>query len=131
MRIHITSVLVDDQERAHRFYTEILGFRTKVDIPLGDHRWLTVVSPEDPEGTQLLLEPNAHPAVPPFQAAMLEDGIPWTSFAVADVRSEFERLSAQGVTFTQPPVDHGPVITAVFEDTCGNLLQIEQKKEEA
>ena len=131
MRIHIASVLVDDQERAHRFYTEILGFQTKVDIPLGDHRWLTVVSPEDPEGTQLLLEPNAHPAVPPFQAAMLEDGIPWTSFAVTDVESEYARLVEHGVTFTQPPVDHGPVITAVFEDTCGNLLQIEQRKEEA
>ena len=126
MRIHITSVLVDDQEKAHRFYTDVLGFRTKVDVPIGEHRWLTVVSPEEPEGTQLLLEPNVHPAVPPFQAALLEDGIPATSFAVTEIHEEYERLRERGVTFTQPPVDHGPVITAVFEDTCGNLLQIEQ-----
>ena len=124
MRINVTSVLVDDQERALRFYADVLGFVPKTDIPLGEHRWLTVVSPEDPGGTELLLEPDAHPAARPFKAALVEDGIPFTSFGVADVQAEYERLRALGVTFTQQPVEMGPVTTAVFDDTCGNLIQI-------
>ena len=127
MRINLSSVLVDDQEKALRFYTETLGFRKKHDIPLGEHRWLTVVSPEDPDGTELVLEPDEHPAVEPFKSALVEDGIPVTSFAVEDVAEEHRRLNALGVTFTQPPTDYGTVITAVFDDTCGNLIQIAQK----
>jgi catechol 2,3-dioxygenase-like lactoylglutathione lyase family enzyme len=123
-RITLTSVLVDDQTKAFDFYTRILGFLPKLDIPMGEHRWLTVVSDQDPEGTQLVLEPDAHPAAGPFKAALVEDGIPYTSFGVDDVRAETERLTALGVRFTQPPVAMGPVITAVFEDTCGNLIQI-------
>jgi catechol 2,3-dioxygenase-like lactoylglutathione lyase family enzyme len=125
MRIYITSVLVDDQEKALRFYTDVLGFVKKNDIPLGGGaRWLTVVSPDDPQGTELLLEPDAHPAAGPFKAALVDDGIPATSFAVDDVQAEFERLSGLGVRFTQEPVEMGPVTTAVFDDTCGNLIQI-------
>jgi catechol 2,3-dioxygenase-like lactoylglutathione lyase family enzyme len=116
--------LVDDQDKALRFYTEILGFVPKNDIPLGHARWLTVVSPDDPEGTELVLEPDEHPAVKPFKKALVEDGIPYTSFAVDDVGKEYERLQALGVRFTQEPVAMGPVITAVFDDTCGNLIQI-------
>ena len=126
MRIHLSSVPVDDQARAHRFYTEILGFETKVDMPLGEHRWLTVVSKDDPDGTQLLLEPDEHPAVKPFKAALVADGIPFTSFAVEDVGAEHARLTALGVRFTQPPTAMGPVTTAVLDDTCGNLIQIAQ-----
>ena len=125
MRIHLTSVLVDEQDKALAFYTDVLGFVKKTEIPLGDeHSWLTVVSPEDPDGTELLLEPDQHPAAKPFKAALVEDGIPFTSFAVEDVHAEHERLVALGVTFTQPPVDMGPVTTAVLDDTCGNLIQI-------
>lgn len=124
MRIHLASVLVDDQEKALRFYTLTLGFQKKHDIPLGHHRWLTVVSPENPDGAELVLEPDEHPACKPFKAALVEDGIPFTSFAVGDVRAEYERLRAAGVRFTQPPVTMGPVTTAVFDDTCGNLIQI-------
>jgi catechol 2,3-dioxygenase-like lactoylglutathione lyase family enzyme len=124
MRIHLASVLVDDQEKAARFYTEVLGFLKKTDVPLGDHRWLTVVSPDDPDGVELVLEPDVHPAAGPFKAALVEDGIPFTSFAVDDVVAEHERLSSLGVRFTQDPVDMGPVTTAVFDDTCGNLIQI-------
>ena len=124
MRIVVTSVLVDDQAKAHRFYTEVLGFETKNDIDLGEARWLTVVSPEDRDGTELLLEPDTHPAAGPFKAALVEDGIPYTSFGVDDVRAEFERLSALGVRFLQPPTEMGPTTTAVFDDTCGNLIQI-------
>ena len=124
MRIVVTSVLVDDQEKALDFYTRVLGFEKKTDVPLGEHRWLTVVSPEQPDGPELVLEPDAHPAVKPFKQALVEDGIPFTSFAVDDVASEYERLQALGVRFTQPPVEHGPVTTAVFDDTCGNLIQI-------
>ena len=124
MRIHLSGIFVDDQDKALRFYTEVLGFVKKVEVPLGEHRWLTVVSPEDPEGTQLVLEPDGHPAVGPFKRALMEDGIPFTSFAVKDAREEFERLRSAGVRFTQEPADMGPVTTAVFDDTCGNLIQI-------
>jgi catechol 2,3-dioxygenase-like lactoylglutathione lyase family enzyme len=124
MRINVTSVLVDDQDKALRFYTEVLGFVKKTEIPLGDARWLTVVSPEQPEGTELLLEPDGHPAARPFKEALVEDGIPFTSFEVDDVPSEFERLRSLGVRFTQEPVEAGSVTTAVFDDTCGNLIQI-------
>jgi len=128
MRITATSVCVDDQRKALKFYTELLGFQKKRDVPVGDFAWLTVVSPEAPEGVELLLEPNAHPAVKPFQAAMVEDGIPWTSFAVDNCHAEYEKLSAKGVRFVQPPVDHGNVVTAVLDDTCGNLIQICEEK---
>ncbi len=124
MRIHLASVFVDDQDVALAFYTEILGFRKKTEIPLGDARWLTVVSPGDPDGTELVLEPSTHPAVAPFKEALVADGIPFTSFAVDDVDAEFERLRGLGVRFTQEPAEMGPVTTAVFDDTCGNLLQI-------
>ncbi len=128
MRINVTSVFVEDQEKALRFYTGVLGFVKKRDIPLGEHRWLTVVSADEPDGTELLLEPDAHPAVRPFKAALVEDGIPFTSFAVADVAAEYRRLTGLGVRFTQPPTDLGAVVTAVFDDTCGNLIQIARTK---
>ncbi len=128
MKINITSVLVDDQQKALRFYTEVLGFEKKIEIPLGDAFWLTVVSPDEPEGTELLLEPDSHPAVRPFKTALVEDGIPFTSFAVEDVQAEYERLTGLGVRFTQAPVDAGAVVTAVFDDTCGNLIQIAAQK---
>ena len=124
MRIVLTSVNVDDQEKALRFYTDVLGFVKKTEVPLGEHRWLTVVSPEDPDGVELVLEPSDHPAVGPFKEALVADGIPATSFGVADVHAEFDRLVALGVRFTQEPLDMGPVTTAVLDDTCGNLLQI-------
>jgi catechol 2,3-dioxygenase-like lactoylglutathione lyase family enzyme len=124
VRINLASVLVDDQEKALRFYTETLGFMKKHDIPLGEHRWLTVVSPDDPEGTELVLEPDAHPAARPWKEALVGDGIPYTSFAVEDVQAEFDRLSAQGVRFTQEPLEMPTVTTAVLDDTCGNLIQI-------
>jgi catechol 2,3-dioxygenase-like lactoylglutathione lyase family enzyme len=124
MRINITSVFVDDQEKALRFYTEVLGFVKKHDIPLGEDRWLTVVSADEPEGTQLLLEPDRHPAVRPFKEALVADGIPCTSFAVDDINNEYARLRELGVRFTQEPLEMGPVTTAVLDDTCGNLIQI-------
>ncbi|CAM5589551.1 MULTISPECIES: VOC family protein [Streptomyces] len=124
MRIYVTSVFVDDQEKALRFYTEALGFVKKQDIPLGEARWLTVVSPEAPEGTELLLEPDGHPAVKPYKEALVHDGIPAASFAVDDVAAEYARLSGLGVGFTQEPLTTGPVTTAVLDDTCGNLIQI-------
>ncbi len=126
MRIHLTSVFVDDQAKAERFYTDVLGFVKKHDLPLGTDRWLTVVSPEDPDGTELLLEPGSHPAVRPYKDALVADGIPAAAFAVDDVRGEFERLSGLGVTFTQEPLEMGAVVTAVFDDTCGNLIQLQQ-----
>jgi catechol 2,3-dioxygenase-like lactoylglutathione lyase family enzyme len=128
MRIRLTSVLVDDQATAFRFYTEVLGFLPRMDVPLGEHRWLTVVSPEDPDGPELLLEPSGHPAVAPFKAALVEDGIPFASFAVDDMESEVARLKALGVRFTQEPLDAGPVVTAVLDDTSGNLIQLAQAK---
>ena len=127
MRINITSVLVDDQDKALAFYTDVLGFVKKEDVPLGEAKWLTVVSPEDPDGPELLLEPDAHPAVRPFKQALVEDGIPFTQFAVDDVHAEFERLRTLGVRFTQQPAAMGEITTAVLDDTCGNLIQIISK----
>ena len=124
MKINQTSVLVDDQAKALHFYTEVLGFALKDDIPLGEHRWISVVSPADADGPELLLEPDQHPAAGPFKAALVADGIPFTSFSVDDVQAEYERLRGLGVRFTQEPVDLGPVVTAVLDDTCGNLIQI-------
>ncbi|MCX5045730.1 VOC family protein [Aldersonia sp. NBC_00410] len=129
MRINLASVLVDDQDKALRFYTEVLGFKQKHDVPMGEFRWITVVSPEEPDGTEIVLEPDEHPAAKPFKEALVADGIPFTSFAVDDVRAEYERLHGLGVRFTQEPVDMGPVTTAVFDDTCGNLIQIAQQAE--
>lgn len=126
MRIVVTSVLVDDQEKALRFYTDVLGFRKKADIPTGDARWLTVVSPQDPDGIELLLEPDEHPAAKPFKDALRADGIPATSFGVDDIDAEVRRLKGHGVRFVQDPTPMGPVTTAVFDDTCGNLIQIAQ-----
>jgi catechol 2,3-dioxygenase-like lactoylglutathione lyase family enzyme len=127
MRIVVTSVFVEEQEKALRFYTELLGFQKKTDVPLGEHRWLTVVSSEEPKGVELLLEPSEHPAVKPFKQALVEDGIPFTSFGVEDVKAEHVRLEGLGVKFTQPPTTFGDVTTAVFDDTCGNLIQIAQQ----
>ena len=124
MRINLASVFVDDQVKALAFYTDVLGFEKKTDLPAGEARWLTVVSPEDPDGVELVLEPDGHPAVGPFKRALIADGIPFTSFEVADVQAEHDRLVARGVRFTQPPTAMGPVTTAVFDDTCGNLIQI-------
>ncbi|HEY8721049.1 VOC family protein [Pengzhenrongella sp.] len=124
MRINLTSVFVDDQDKALAFYTGALGFVKKREIPLGEHRWLTVVSPAEPDGVELVLEPSDHPAVGPFREALVADGIPFTSFAVDDVRGEVDRLKALGVVFTQQALAMGPVTTAVFDDTCGNLIQI-------
>ncbi len=128
IRINITSVFVDDQAKALAFYTEKLGFTKKTDVPTGDARWLTVVSPADPDGVELLLEPDSHPAAGPFKDALVADGIPFTQFAVADVHAEVQRLKGLGVEFTQEATDYGPVITAVFDDTCGNLIQIAAMK---
>ncbi len=124
MRITLASVLVDDQEKALRFYTDVLGFVKKTEFPVGEHRWLTVVSPEDPDGVELALEPDVHPAAKPYKQALAEDGIPFTSFAVADVHREHERLTGLGVTFTQPPTLMGEMTTAILDDTCGNLIMI-------
>jgi catechol 2,3-dioxygenase-like lactoylglutathione lyase family enzyme len=124
VKIYITNVFVDDQDKALRFYTEILGFEKKDEVPLGADRWLTVVSPQEPEGPELLLEPDSHPAVRPYKQALVADGIPAASFAVADVSAEVGRLQGLGVKFTQEPLRMGPVVTAVFDDTCGNLIQI-------
>ncbi|MEV0321637.1 VOC family protein [Streptomyces sp. NPDC050658] len=130
MKIHLTSVFVDDQAEALRFYTEILGFVKKHDVPVGEKdRWLTVVSPDEPGGTQLLLEPSGHPAAKTYRDTLVLDGIPLAQFAVDDVKAEYERLSGLGVRFTQEPVEMGPVTTAVFDDTCGNLIQIATQPE--
>jgi catechol 2,3-dioxygenase-like lactoylglutathione lyase family enzyme len=129
MRIVVSSIYVDNQEKALQFYTEQLGFIKKTEIPLGEAKWLTVVAASDPDGTELLLEPDTHPAVGPFKRALVQDGIPFTSFAVEDVQAEYERLHAAGVRFTQLPAAMGPVTTAVLDDTCGNLIQIAQKNQ--
>ena len=127
MRIKGTSLCVNDQEKALRFYSEVLGFQKKHDIPVGKHRWITLVSPDDPDGPEVGLEPDEHPAVKVFMAAMVEDGIPFTAFEVEDVEKEHKRLESLGVRFTQPPVNYGTVIAAVLDDTCGNLIQIQQE----
>ena len=124
MRITVMSIFVNDQDAALAFYTDKLGFVPAADIPMGEHRWITVASPEQPDGTQISLEPNDHPAVTPFQEAIVADGIPFTSFGVDDVQVEYDRLVALGVVFTQLPTSAGPVTTAVFDDTVGNLIQI-------
>jgi predicted enzyme related to lactoylglutathione lyase len=128
IRITTTSVFVDDQAKALAFYTDVLGFLPKTDVPAGEFRWLTVVSPAAPDGVQVLLEPSEHPAVGPFRDALVADGIPWTSFGVDDLAAEHERLTSLGVTFTQPPMDVGPVIIATLDDTVGNLIQLAQLK---
>ncbi len=127
MKINLTSVFVEDQDKAARFYTEVLGFVKRADFPVGQFKWLTVVSPEEPNGTELLLEPNDNPAAKTFQRAIFEQGIPLATFAVKDVQKEHERLKKLGVVFTMPPTQNGPVTIAVFDDTCGNLIQIAQK----
>ena len=124
MRITLTSVLVDDQAKALDFYTRVLGFRKKTEVPLGDHAGLTVVSPDAPDGVELVLEPDQHPAARTFKAALVADGIPFTAFSVDDVEAEHARLTSAGVVFTQRPAAMGPVVTAVLDDTCGNLIQI-------
>lgn len=126
MRIKLTSIMVDDQEKAVTFYTDVLGFRKKHDIPVGEFRWITVVSPEGPNDLELTLEPNANPAAKAFQDAMFKQGIPLAAFEVQDLPAEFERLSARAVAFTKPPTPAGPVVLAIFADTCGNLIQLYQ-----
>ena len=128
MRIHLTSLYVDDQRAALKFYTEVLGFIKHHEIPLGDDFWLTVVSPDSPEGPELMLEPAGHPAVKPYRDALAEDRIPLAQFAVDDVEAEHARLTKAGVSFTQPPNDIGTAIVAVFDDTCGNLIQLITEK---
>ncbi|MCB5283933.1 MULTISPECIES: VOC family protein [unclassified Arthrobacter] len=131
MKIALTSLFVDDQRAALAFYTDVLGFSKRHDIPLGDDFWITVVSPESPDGPELLLEPSSHPAVKPYRDALVEDGIPLAQFAVADIEAEHSRLTSRGVVFTQPPTDIGTAVVAVFDDTCGNLIQlIEMKRDE-
>ena len=131
MRITITGVYVDDQDDALAFYTEVLGFQVRHNISLGEHAWLTVVSPSEPDGPELLLEPAEHPAVKPYRDALVEDGIPLAQFAVEDVEAEHRRLTARGVTFTQPPTELDDVVIAVFDDTCGNLVMIQSDKPSA
>ncbi len=126
MRIYVTNIFVDDQTKALDFYTRKLGFELKNDVPVGEHRWLTVVSKEEPGGTELLLEPSDHRAVAPYKNALVEDGIPAASFQVDDLETEYKRLEAAGVRFTQRPMDEGPVRMAVLDDTCGNLIQLIQ-----
>jgi catechol 2,3-dioxygenase-like lactoylglutathione lyase family enzyme len=126
MKITLSSVLVDDQEKALRFYTDVLGFVKRQDIPMGEFRWLTVVSPEGSPEVELALEPNNHPAAKEFQARIFADGIPATSFASIDIHAECERLKGRGVVFRSGPKQAGPVWVAVFEDTCGNLIQLHQ-----
>lgn len=126
MKIVVTNVFVDDQAAALEFYTGKLGFEVSADVPVGEDRWLTVRSPEQPDGPDLLLEPSGHPAVGPYKRALVADGIPDLSLAVDDVRAEYERLTGLGVKFTQEPTEMGPVTTAVLDDTCGNLIQLAQ-----
>jgi len=128
MRINLTSVYVDDQRAALAFYTDVLGFAVHHDVPIGENYWITVVSPDAPDGPELLLEPAGHPAVKPYRDALVEDGIPLAQFAVDEIEAEYARLTARGVSFTQPPTDVGPAVVAVFDDTCGNLIQIAAEK---
>jgi predicted enzyme related to lactoylglutathione lyase len=126
MRIKLTSIMVDDQDKALKFYTEVLGFQKKHELPAGGYRWITVVSPEGPNDLELSLEPNANPAAKTFQKAMFDQGIPLASFETSDIQADFKRLKGLGVAFTQEPMKAGPVIIAVFSDTCGNLIQLHQ-----
>ena len=126
MKITVTSVFVDDQDKALKFYTEVLGFVKKREMPAGDYKWLTVVSPDVPDGVELLLEPNDNPAARTFQQAIYQQGIPAKSFGVDDIQTEYERLKQLRVTFAMEPTAAGPVTIAVFDDTCGNLIQITQ-----
>lgn len=126
MKIKLTSVFVDDQDKALEFYTTVLGFLKKLDIPIGAFKWLTVASPEDPDGVQLLLEPNDNPAAAAYQRAIHEAGIPAALFFVADVEKEYERLAKLGVAFTTKPTKHEWGVSAVFDDTCGNLIGLNQ-----
>ena len=127
MRIIYSSIMVDDQDKALRFYTEVLGFETKHNIPMGEHRWITLINAGETGGVELAIEPASHPAAAPFRDALMSDGIPWTSFGVEDVDAEYERLQRHGVTFTQPPTQMGEIKAAVFDDTCGNLIQLTQQ----
>lgn len=127
MKVIVTSIFVQDQDKALQFYTETLGFVKKHDIPVGEFRWIAVVAPDDQEGTELLLEPNRHPAAKEYQQKIYSDGIPATMFGVADVREEYNRLIGHGVKFTMEPTVMGEITLAVFDDTCGNLIQIVQK----
>ncbi len=124
MKMYIKGVVVDDQQKALDFYTQTLGFVVKHNIPIGEHRWITLVSPEEPDGVELGLEPNEHPASRAYQEALMADGIPSTAFSVDDIEAEVKRLQDAGVTFTQPPMKAGGATIAVFDDTCGNLIQL-------
>ena len=126
MKIKLSSVFVDDQDKALKFYTEVLGFIKKRDIPVGQYKWLTVVSPDEPDGTELLLEPSDNPATQVFKKAIYEQGIAATAFAVEDIQKEYDRMTKLGVVFAMPPTPMGPTTAAVFDDTCGNLIQIYQ-----
>ena len=127
MKIIVTSIFVQDQDKALEFYSEILGFVKKHDVPIGKFRWITLVSPEDQDSTELLLEPDDHPAAKEYQKKIFAEGIPATMFGVADVRNEYKRLMKHGVKFTMEPTEMGEITIAVFDDTCGNLIQIVQK----
>lgn len=129
MKLQTVSIFVDDQQRALEFYTEKLGFEVTADVPMGEHRWLTVHLGEGENVTDVSLEPKAHQAVPPFTSALLDDGIPFCVLGTDDIQAEYERLQGLGVEFTQAPLDVGAVIIAVFHDTCGNLLQLAQYKQ--
>jgi len=126
MRIKLTSIMVDDQDKGLKFYTDVLGFKKKHDVPVGEYRWITVVSPEGPGDLELALEPNANPAGKAFQDSMFAQGIPLAAFEVSDIGQEYARLTAKGVAFTRQPMKAGPVTIAIFADTCGNLIQLYQ-----
>ncbi|WP_100407750.1 VOC family protein [Bacillus solitudinis] len=126
MKIIVTSIFVEDQDKALKFYSEKLGFVKKHDVPTGEYRWITLVSPDEQDGTELLLEPNAHPAAKEYQKKIFAEGIPATMFGVADIRKEYKRLMEKGVKFNMEPTEMGEVTIAVFNDTCGNLIQIMQ-----
>ncbi|MDP2884485.1 MAG: VOC family protein [Ignavibacteria bacterium] len=126
MKIKLSSVMVDDQDKALKFYTEVMGFVKRTEIPMGQFRWLTVASPEGPDDIELVLEPNENPAAKVYQAALFEQGIPFTAFAVEDIQKEYERMERRGVVFRSKPTIMGPTTIAVFDDTCGNLIQLYQ-----
>lgn len=128
MKIKLSSIFVDNQDKALQFYTEVLGFVKKTEIPMGEFRWLTVVSPEGPDDIELVLEPNGNPTAQTYQKALFEQNIPFTAFEVEDIEQEYNRLTKLGVVFTMMPTQMGPVTQAVFNDTCGNLIQIYQTK---